>query len=77
MGLVTRSEADKAVDLARHVSGVKKVIKVFEYVQGGTGSSSSQTQESQNLPSSNSASDTSSAGGDVQMGSAPEEVITY
>ena len=77
MGLVTRSEAEKAVDLARHVSGVKKVIKVFEFVQGGSGGSSSQSQESSNVPSSDSTGDASVGGGEVQMGSAPEEVITY
>jgi osmotically-inducible protein OsmY len=32
MGLVTQKEADKAVDIARNISGVAKVIKVFEYV---------------------------------------------
>ena len=77
MGLVTRSEAEKAVDLARHVSGVKKVIKVFEYVQGSSGSTSPQSQESPSLPSSDSNSDASVGGGEVQMGNAPEEVITY
>lgn len=32
MGLVGRAEADKAVDIARNVSGVERVIKVFEYI---------------------------------------------
>lgn len=32
MGLVTQQEADKAVDIARHIGGVKKVIKVFEII---------------------------------------------
>jgi osmotically-inducible protein OsmY len=32
MGLVTQAEADKAVGIARNISGVTKVIKVFEYV---------------------------------------------
>jgi len=32
MGLVTQNESDKAVEVARNVSGVTKVIKVFEYV---------------------------------------------
>lgn len=30
MGLVTKEEADKAVEVARNISGVAKVIKVFE-----------------------------------------------
>ncbi|QFI55755.1 division/outer membrane stress-associated lipid-binding lipoprotein [Aeromonas simiae] len=33
IGLVTRAEGDRAVEIARHVSGVKQVIKAFEYVQ--------------------------------------------
>jgi osmotically-inducible protein OsmY len=32
MGLVTEKEANLAADVARHVSGVEKVIKVFEYL---------------------------------------------
>lgn len=32
MGLVTRDEADKATELARTTSGVRKVIRVFEYI---------------------------------------------
>lgn len=32
MGMVTRKEADDAVDIARNTEGVKKVVKVFEYV---------------------------------------------
>ena len=32
MGLVNQDEADKAVEIARNVGGVTKVIKVFEYV---------------------------------------------
>jgi osmotically-inducible protein OsmY len=32
MGLVYPKEADQAVEIARHVSGVVKVIKVFEYL---------------------------------------------
>ncbi|HEY8353694.1 MAG TPA: BON domain-containing protein [Methylophilaceae bacterium] len=32
MGLVTREEAEDAVDIARNVSGVEKVVKVFEYI---------------------------------------------
>lgn len=32
MGLVTRSEAERAVDAARHVGGVQRVVKLFEYI---------------------------------------------
>ncbi|WP_323884427.1 division/outer membrane stress-associated lipid-binding lipoprotein [Aeromonas hydrophila] len=33
IGLVTRQEGDHAVEIARHVSGVKRVIKAFEFAQ--------------------------------------------
>ncbi|PJG59836.1 division/outer membrane stress-associated lipid-binding lipoprotein [Aeromonas cavernicola] len=33
IGLVTRPEGDRAVEIARHVSGVKRVIKAFEFAQ--------------------------------------------
>jgi osmotically-inducible protein OsmY len=32
MGMVTHKEADDAVDIARSIDGVQKVVKVFEYV---------------------------------------------
>lgn len=32
MGMVTRAEAEDAVDIARSIDGVEKVVKVFEYV---------------------------------------------
>lgn len=32
MGLLTREEASRAVDIVRHVDGVVRVVKVFEYV---------------------------------------------
>ncbi|MHB0985866.1 MAG: BON domain-containing protein [Sulfuricella sp.] len=32
LGLVTRKEADSAVEIARTTSGVQKVVKVFEYL---------------------------------------------
>jgi len=32
MGRVTQREADRAVDIARNVSGVQKVVKVFEII---------------------------------------------
>lgn len=32
MGMVTRQEADDAVEVARSIDGVEKVVKVFEYV---------------------------------------------
>lgn len=31
MGVVTRDQADMAVDIARQVSGVQKVVKIFQY----------------------------------------------
>ncbi|MDX1461095.1 MAG: BON domain-containing protein, partial [Xanthomonadales bacterium] len=31
MGLVTREEGDAVAEVARHVGGVEKVIKVFSY----------------------------------------------
>lgn len=31
MGIVTRAQADTSVDIARQVSGVQKVVKVFQY----------------------------------------------
>ncbi len=33
LGLVTRQEADDAAEIARTTAGVKKVVRVFEYVQ--------------------------------------------
>ncbi len=32
MGMVTKQEAEDAVEIARGVSGVEKVVKVFEYI---------------------------------------------
>lgn len=32
MGMVTRKEADDAVEIARNTDGVEKVVKVFEYI---------------------------------------------
>lgn len=32
MGLVTRAEGDKAALVARNIAGVKKVVKIFEYI---------------------------------------------
>ena len=32
MGLLTRAEADAAVDIARDIQGVQKIVKVFEYI---------------------------------------------
>ncbi len=32
LGLVTRKEADDATEIARAISGVKKVVRVFEYI---------------------------------------------
>jgi osmotically-inducible protein OsmY len=33
MGLVTKAQADIAVDIARNVSGVNRVFKIFEYIK--------------------------------------------
>jgi osmotically-inducible protein OsmY len=33
MGLLTRAEADAAVEVARTTSGVNRVVKVFEYIE--------------------------------------------
>jgi osmotically-inducible protein OsmY len=32
MGLVTRDEADRATDITRQVSGVQRVVKLYEYI---------------------------------------------
>lgn len=32
MGLVTRTEADKVTEIVRNTGGVKKVVRVFEYI---------------------------------------------
>jgi osmotically-inducible protein OsmY len=33
MGLVTRKEAEAAVEIARTTGGVQKVVRVFEYIE--------------------------------------------
>jgi osmotically-inducible protein OsmY len=33
LGLVTRKEADDAVEIARTTAGVKKVVRIFEYIE--------------------------------------------
>ncbi|MFT4266961.1 MAG: BON domain-containing protein [Xenophilus sp.] len=35
MGLVTRREGDRATDIARGISGVEKVVRVFEFIDEG------------------------------------------
>ncbi|MBT4159999.1 MAG: BON domain-containing protein [Gammaproteobacteria bacterium] len=32
MGLLTRAEADAAVEITRQIQGVQKIVKVFEYI---------------------------------------------
>ncbi|HSG04469.1 MAG TPA: BON domain-containing protein, partial [Marinobacterium sp.] len=32
MGLVSQSEADRAINIVRAVPGVQRIVKVFEYV---------------------------------------------
>lgn len=71
MGLVTRAEGDKAVGIARNISGVRKVIRVFEYVQGGSSGQAGQPAVSQ--PPQESESD----GEGVQMGAPADEVLRY
>lgn len=34
IGIVTRPQADVAVDIARQTGGVQRIVKVFEYVEG-------------------------------------------
>ncbi|GAB4289555.1 MAG: division/outer membrane stress-associated lipid-binding lipoprotein [Thiohalomonadaceae bacterium] len=36
MGMVTRNQGDRAGEIARHTSGVKRVVKLFEYVEQAT-----------------------------------------
>ena len=76
MGLVTRDEADKAVNLTRKISGVRKVIKVFEYIQGN-GKTGTTNNTSPTTSPDISSEPVSSGGGEVQIGAAPEEVIKY
>jgi osmotically-inducible protein OsmY len=33
LGLVTQAEAEAAVEIARNIEGVSKVVKVFEYIK--------------------------------------------
>jgi len=40
MGMLPREEADRAVEVARSVYGVQKIVKVFEYVQAPPDSTS-------------------------------------
>lgn len=35
MGIVSHDQADTAVDIARQVGGVQKVVKIFQYKDGG------------------------------------------
>ncbi|MDW8478951.1 MAG: BON domain-containing protein [Xanthomonadales bacterium] len=35
MGLLRREEAEAVVEVARHVRGVRRVVTVFEYLEGG------------------------------------------
>jgi osmotically-inducible protein OsmY len=36
LGLVTRKEAEAAVEIARTTGGVQKVVRVFEYIEAPT-----------------------------------------
>ena len=33
MGLVTRAEAERAVEATRKVQGVSRIVRIFEYVR--------------------------------------------
>ncbi len=48
MGVVTSGEGDKATDVARNASGVKKVVKVFDYVSDAERARLDQAAGSQN-----------------------------
>ncbi|MEW8586705.1 MAG: BON domain-containing protein, partial [Candidatus Thiodiazotropha sp.] len=32
LGLITKQEADAVTDVVRHISGVRRVVRVFEYI---------------------------------------------
>ncbi|MDO6562873.1 BON domain-containing protein [Amphritea sp. 1_MG-2023] len=32
MGLVTRAQSDKAIEVVRRVNGIQKIVKIFEYI---------------------------------------------
>ncbi len=72
LGLVTRAEGDKAVGITRNISGVRKVIRVFEYVQETPGSSRPGPQPALSQPAQQ-----SDLGDGVQMGAPADEVLRY
>ncbi|GAA4500272.1 division/outer membrane stress-associated lipid-binding lipoprotein [Pseudaeromonas paramecii] len=69
-GLVTRAEGETAVEITRNVSGVRKVVKVFEYVQAPAAGQPANTN-SQAAPAAAPASDN----GDVQLGESVDPVL--
>lgn len=69
-GLVTRAEGETAVDVTRQVSGVRKVVKVFEYVQAPAAGQPASTNN-QTTPATTPASDN----GDVQLGESVDPVL--
>ena len=76
MGLVTREEAERAVNLTRKISGVRQVIKVFEYIQSDGKTAASSSNQSEATAVSTSSNDTTT-GGDVQVSSLPDESTKF
>lgn len=67
MGIVTQAEADKAADVVRNVSGVFKVVKVFELVSpaaiGASGSAAATNTPAGTVPASSPSAAKSTTGG--------------
>lgn len=76
MGLVTREEAERAVNLTRKISGVRQVIKVFEYIQADGKLVKSTSSQSEAAPTTTQGAD-SAVGGDVQVSSLPDEPTKF
>ena len=76
MGLVTREEAERAVNLTRKISGVRQVIKVFEYIQADGKLVKSTSSQSEPSPTTTQSTD-SAGGGDVQVSSLPDEPTKF
>jgi len=47
LGIVTHKEADDATNIARHVSGVKRVVRVFDYIPEPPAQAQTQTPASE------------------------------
>ncbi len=70
LGLVTRAEADAAVEIARTTGGVLKVVRVFEIV------SAQQARQMDNQPGSSPAAATTSAAPATPVNSAPAATLS-